>query len=298
MRKESLGIIYKLLSILGYSTIALINKGEIGSLNTLQIFFLSSLSCLIFVTAIIKIQRKESLISLAKSTDKTYLIIALTNVISFCATLYAIKTLDITVAISIGYLTPILVSVFAVQIFKERFSYKIGFALLLGICASVIVAKPMLTDKITTLGVGAAFISAIGWALHGLILKKQTMKDHWTKQTFLTLILTTSISFPFVILHWQPLTTSHLLILFKLGALYTLSKMFLVKGVVRTPLTLLVPIGFTKLMFTATFARLLFGEIISINTIVGSSLLILSTLIVLHSTRQLAPIEPRPEEAS
>jgi len=112
------------------------------------------------------------------------------------------------------------------------------------------------------------------------------MQDDWTKQTFLTLIITTLLSMPFALITWQPLTSSHISIFILLGFLYTISKMFLVKGIKRTPLTLLAPIGFTKLIFNATLAYLFFNEIIKTNAIIGSSLIIFATLIVIHSSRK------------
>jgi drug/metabolite transporter (DMT)-like permease len=287
MQKEFIGIIYKILSMFGYSAIALINKGSISSLNTFQVFFLSSLLCLIFTTIVIKKTREESLLSIARSIDKTYIFISIMNFIGVCSVIYAIKTLDVTIAISIGYLTPVLTSVFAVLILKEKFSLKASIALLVGILGSIIIAKPITTNMTTSLGVASAFISAIVWSIHNLILKKQAMRDHWTKQTFLTLICTTSISLPFALATWTPLTNQHIFIFALLGILYTISKMFLMKGLNRTPLLLLAPIGFIKLTFNASLAYLFFHEITTVSTIVGSSLIIFATIMVMRSTKKL-----------
>ncbi|NRA73542.1 MAG: DMT family transporter [Rickettsiales bacterium] len=287
MNTELLGIIYKLFSVLGYSITISINKGAISNLSTFQVFFLSSLSCLLFVVTIIKFQRRESLLTLTKSLDQTYLIISAINFISVCATLYAIKVLDIAIVTSFGYLTPVLVHVLALLIFKEKFSVKALLALLISITGALIITRPIITNT-TMLGIVSAFIFTVGWAIHGLILKKQTMKDHWTKQTFLTLIITILLSLPFALSTWQSLTFYNILIFILLGFLYTISKMFLVKGIRRTPLTLLTPIGFTKLIFNTTLAYFFFNEIITANTIVGSSLIIFATLIIMPASKPLS----------
>ena len=286
MQKELLGIIYYILSTLGYSTIALINKGPIINLNTFQVFFLSSVACLLFTIVVIKIRKKDSILSLTKSIDKTYFFISSINFISLCSTLYAIKTLNLTTALSIGYMTPVLVSILAVLIFKERLSYKVIIALLTSILGAIIITKPMMTDTVKTWGIVAALVSALGWALHKLILKKQALRDHWTKQTFLTLILTSLISFPFAIATWQPLTNQYLGIFFVLGIFYTLSKMFLMRSLNATRLIILAPISYTKLIVTAIFSYILFEEVITLNIITGSILIVISTILVMHSTKQ------------
>lgn len=288
MQKELLGIIYKILSMFGYSTIAVINKGSISSLNIFQTFFLSSLSCLVFIITIIKLSRKESLLPLIKSLDRGYTLISAMNMIGVCSVVYAIRTLDITTAISIGYLTPILTSVFALWILKEQFYFKVILALIISIIGSVIIAKPMATNPSTTLGIVSAFISAIVWSIHNLLLKKQAMKDNWTKQTFLTLICTTSMSLPLALLDWKPLAGPQVSTFILLGVLYTISKMFLVKGLNRTPLLLLVPIGLIKLTFNATLVYFFFNEITTVEAIVGNLLIVLATVIVMYSTKTIA----------
>jgi drug/metabolite transporter (DMT)-like permease len=287
MQKELLGIIYKILSMFGYSTIAVINKGSISSLNIFQTFFLSSLSCLVFIIAIIKLSRKESL-PLIKSLDRGYILISAMNMIGVCSVVYAIRTLDITTAISIGYLTPILTSVFALWILKEQLYFKVIIALAMSILGAVIIAKPMVTNASTTLGIVSAFVSAIVWSIHNLMLKKQAMKDHWAKQTFLTLICTTSMSLPIALFNWSPLAGPQILIFILLGILYTISKMFLVKGLNRTPLLLLVPIGLIKLTFNATLVYFFFNEVTTVEAIIGNLLIVLATVIVMYSTKTIA----------
>jgi drug/metabolite transporter (DMT)-like permease len=215
------------------------------------------------------------------------------NMIGVCTVVYAIRTLDITTAISIGYLTPILTSVFALWILKEQFYFKVVLALIISITGSVIIAKPMATNPSTTLGIVSAFISAIVWSIHSLLLKKQAMKDHWTKQTFLTLICTTSMSLPLALLDWKPLAGPQVSIFILLGVLYTISKMFLVKGLNRTPLLLLIPIGLIKLTFNATLVYFFFNEITTVEAIIGNLLIVLATVIVMYSTKTIASTNQR-----
>ena len=285
MHHELFGIASYILSMLGYSIIALVNKGTISNLNTFQVFFLSSLSCLLFTVAVIKIQRRDSIFSLIKSLDKTYFLISLINFISLCSSLYAIKTLNLSVAISIGYMTPVVVSILAVLIFNERFCFKLIIALLISISGTIIITKPIMTNATKTLGIIAALISAVGWALHKIILKKQVLRDHWTKQTFLTLILTLLISLPFATATWRPLNSQYINIFILLGSLYTLSKMLLVKSLNSARLIILAPLSYSKLVIAAVLSYIFFEEAITINTMIGSALIIIATIIVMYSTK-------------
>jgi drug/metabolite transporter (DMT)-like permease len=214
------------------------------------------------------------------------------NFLGVCSAIYAIKTLDITIAISIGYLTPVLTSILAILILKEKFSFKSMLALLISILGAIITAKSVISNSVTTLGISAAVISAIAWSIHNLLLKTQAMRDHWTKQTFLTLICTSLISLPFALATWTPLTNKQVSIFILLAILYTFSKMFLVKGLNRIPLLFFAPISFMKLTFNASIAYFFFKEVISMNTIIGSALIIFATLILMFSTKKIIQIEP------
>ena len=70
------------------------------------------------------------------------------------------------------------------------------------------------------------------------------------------------------------------------------SKMFLVKGLNRIPLLFFAPISFMKLTFNASIAYFFFKEVISMNTIIGSALIIFATLILMFSTKKIIQIEP------
>jgi drug/metabolite transporter (DMT)-like permease len=283
MQKEWSGIIYKMLNVLCTVVVALLTKGTLEDLGTFQIFFLSSLASLLFMIPIIKFQTKASLTGYIKKIDKIFLAISIISFIGFCAFIHALKLIDITIVTGISYLTPIIVSFLSIFILKEKYTFKIILALLVSVFGTIIIMKSIIATSIGAIGIIAALVSAISWAFHDLLLKKKTDGTNWTEQGFIILILCIPMALPFAITTWKPLHFKHVEIFFLLGALYTINKMFLLKAISNARLILLAPIIYTKLIFAAIFSYLFFNEVVHLNTIIGSMLIITATILVIYS---------------
>lgn len=292
MQKETSGIIYKLLNVFCIVVVSLVNKSTMNDLSAFQVFFLSCLSSLVMLSVLIKFHKKASLASYIKAIDKTFLCIAIVNFTSLCAHLQALKLIDMTIVTAIAYLSPIIISLFGLFILREQLSPYAVLALVISILGMAVIAKPVMVTSVKTFGVITALISAIGWAVHNLLLKKKSISNNWTEQSFIILVLCVPISLPFAIATWKPLSPKQLEFILLLGLLYTINKMFLLKALAHTRLIMLAPIQYTKLIFTAIFAYLLFGEVISMNTILGSTLIISATILVLYAAKRKAFADP------
>jgi len=286
MNQEISGIIYKLFNVFCIVLVGLVSKIAMKDLGAFQTFFLSCLSSLIIVSMILKFQKKQSLVNIIKNISKPFICIAIVNFASFCTFLYALKLIDLNVITSFMYLTPVIVSLLAIFILREKISLKTILALFISILGTVIIIKPLMVKSAATLGIIIALMSAIGWALHDFLLKQQAAKIHWTKQSFMILILCTPLSLPLAITTWQPLTHTHIKYILYLGIIYTTNKMLLMKALANTRLVLLAPISYTKLIFTAISTYLLFNEVISLTTIMGSTLIIVATILIACSTKK------------
>jgi S-adenosylmethionine uptake transporter len=253
-------------------------------LSTFQTFFLSCLSTLIVTGAIAKLHRRASLISYIKAIDREFLYIALLTFISLGSTLHSLKLIDMAMVSAISYLTPVVVSLLGVFVLREKFSYKALLVMIISVLGTIIIILPTLNTKLQAIGAITALISAIGWAIYDLLLKKQAHM-YWAKQSFMLLTLCVPISMPFAIATWQPLTLTHIKFFMLLGMLYATNKMFLMKALANARLILLAPIIYTKLLFAATFSYLLFNEVIHLSTICGSILIVSSTILLMYTTK-------------
>jgi drug/metabolite transporter (DMT)-like permease len=217
--------------------------------------------------------------------DKAFIYIALTNFISLSTFIYALQLIDMVTVSAISYLTPIVMSLLGVFILREKLSFNIVISLIISVLGTLLIIAPTLGNSAEVLGVISSLTSAIGWAIHDLLLKKQS-KVYWAKQSFILLALCIPISLPFAIATWQPLSIMHIKFLLILGILYATNKMFLIKALEYTRLILLAPIIYTKLIFAAIFAYFLFGEVLQLNTILGSTLIVSATIIVMYQGKQ------------
>ena len=122
------------------------------------------------------------------SPNLTYVCRGLANACGMLLWLYSIQHIPINIATSISALIPIFTTILAIYFLKEKMTYKIFGALIIGLMGFLILLKP--TSAHSWLGIAAAMLSALMWAIHDIIAKYQSNTDSWAVQAFYTYIVT------------------------------------------------------------------------------------------------------------
>ena len=167
--------------------------------------------------------------------------------------LFALITIDATVATTVTYLRPIFTILIAIIFLSEKITWRITSGVLISILGAAFVMGPVITQSslVSTLPVLAIFISPLIWALHDVIVKIQSQKDHWEKQIYIVFLLISIFSFPLAFIDWKPINLNLIFVLAALGFLYVAMDISLANALKRITLVLAAPIDFMRIIFTA-----------------------------------------------
>jgi len=213
--------------------------------------------------------------------------------------LFGLLEIDTTIATTIGYLRPIFALLLAIFFLSEKITWKLVSALLISTAGAILVIRPNTEGNATNIiSILAVFSAPLAWAIYDIIVKKQTQTDHWTKQTFIVFLLGSIFSFPLAVTNWEPLNSNLIFILVIIGLLYTSIEITLAIALRRLTLTLVAPISFIRIIFTALLAYIFIGEKITIATSIGCTLIIIGTLIVFATVSEKKVTELKAEDPS
>ena len=205
-----------------------------------------------------------------------YLVRAVTGLIAMYLWFYALIITDLTIAISLSFVAPILTAILAAIIFKEKYHWDRWIILAIGFCGTLIILQPG-TDAFNPKNF-YALTSALMWAISSMIIKSLATTDSPTKIALYMVVFMTPISLPFALYDCQPIPVHMWGWVLFLGIIANFFQITLAKAISGAPFHIILPIDFTRLIFVAIFGYMFFGEIIALPTIIGSIIIMVSAV--------------------
>ena len=281
---EIIGILSKVMNLFTYSLISIIIKASLSKLHPLQIIFLMNVMGAT-ITSTILLAKKQSV--LPNKFTKQYLVRGIVFTIGITTWISSLKFIPITEATAISYLTPIMAGLFGTVILKEKFKKHIVMSLLLSVLGMTIILKPFQEGKVLTEGIVLALLSALAWSVHDVIAKIQTRTQTWIRQSHMMFCIVSVFSFPMALYTWAPMDYRYVVLALVIGVLSLINKFFLVKALAKTDLTILAPVTFLRLVFTAIMAYIVFGEVLDTYSTIGVIIVIYSTLLMVKRLKNM-----------
>ncbi len=211
---------------------------------------------------------------------------------------YALTLLPLTVATALSFTTPVFSTIVAILFLGEKAGIRRWSAIAASFVGMLIILRPG-TDSMSP---DAAFVifSSIMMAIAGNMVKSLTRTESpETIVFFMALFMVPWSALPGIFpggSPWQEVPFHQLSIVFLVAFLSTASHLLLARAYRRADMVMLMPFDFTRLIFTAIFAYLLFGETLDGPTIFGSLIIVASTVYIAHrearATRLLGQSEP------
>lgn len=208
---------------------------------------------------------------------------------------YSVTIMPLTIATALSFTTPIFSTIFAILFLREKAGPRRWAAIATGIIGMLIILRPDLT-----LQAGAEYVlmSSAMMAVAGILVKTLTRTEPPETIVFYMSLFMIPWSLLPAMLYWQPLTPYQLWLVFLVAFLSTAAHLLLTRAFMRAEMVMLMPLDFTRLIFTALFAYLIFGETMNGHTITGSLVIVASTVYIAHrEARKPKPsvdIKPRP----
>lgn len=217
--------------------------------------------------------------------------------------MHGIKYVPLADATILGYLEKILLFIIGILYFKEKTDKKKSLAIIFSFIGALIVTLPTMNHSIS-FNLYYLFIlaSIILWVGYCLVIKSLGKTEDIKTQFFYTALLSTIFSAPIALIAWNNpsflgimptpmeitswqelgLEFKHLPMLILITICYLIISISLFKSMQCGNLSIIMPFGYTKIIFAGLFGAILFKEYPSINHYIGYFLIIASSCYLAH----------------
>ena len=196
---------------------------------------------------------------------------------------YAIRNMPLNISTVIQYTYPIFISIFAGILINEKITKNIVIASVLGWLGILIILNPyqlsslnIELDKLTVL---VAFLGAITTSLAYITVKKLSFTENiFIIIKYFPLVSVIALS-PIVFFNWVTPNITDLIWIIGIGIFTQAGQTFLTIGIKNLPTSEAATINYLQVFFGSLWGILFFNELININFIIGSLLVLLGTII-------------------
>lgn len=212
---------------------------------------------------------------------------------------YSLSVLPLAVALALSFTSPIFIALFAALILGERPHRSILVALVLGFIGVLVVLWNELavasasTDMTNGLGLAAALVAAVTYALAMVTLKSRAARDPVPTIVLLQNLFSCLLLAPLGVAQWTPPGGAELVVFFGIGLLGTAGHLCMAWAYGRADASRLGVLEYTAFVWALGIGLAAFGEIPSLSTLLGAALIVGGALIA--SRRSPAVAEPEVE---
>lgn len=264
-----LGIFWALFSCFFSGAMVNMVKHVAVTMNTSEIiFFRNVFAFLMFMP----IMAYTGLDHFKTKKIKIHILRSSTGLISMLIYFYAISQMTIATVTAMSFTAPLFTAVMAVYFFKDKMNIHQMFALFVGFIGVYIVAQPG-TDNFNP-ACFLVLISAVFWACSSIIIKKLSETEKPIVTTFYMTFFMIIFSAPVALYDFTPPTMEQCFWIFGIALTSNLLQYGLSKSLVHADLSVTLPFDFTRLIFGAGIAYLMFGEKMDIYVLMGSVIIV------------------------
>jgi drug/metabolite transporter (DMT)-like permease len=193
---------------------------------------------------------------------------------------YSISIMSINLATALSFSTPIFSTILAIIFLREKAGLRRWSAIFVGFIGMLIILRPDVSG-----------ISNAGWIViaasllmagSGVMVKSLTSSESAEAIVLYMAVFMLVWSIPVAIPNWKDFTLPQLGMSFIIALCSTAAHLFMARAFARTELVVLIPFDFTRLIFTAVLAYMFFGETIDAQTVMGSAVIVASTIYIAH----------------
>ena len=207
----------------------------------------------------------------------------LLGTIALICIFYAIRNMPLNISTVIQYTYPIFISIFAGILLNEKITKNIFLAVATGWLGILIILSPSqlynLNIELNNLTIAIAFLGSISTSLAYITVKKLSLtEDIFIIIKYFPLISIITLS-PVVFINWVTPNISDLVWIIGIGIFTQAGQTFLTIGLKILPATEAASINYFQVFFGSLWGIFFFSEIININFLIGSLLVLLGTII-------------------
>ena len=277
------GLTYMTLSAASFCLMTVFVKLAGNTLSTIQIVFFRGAFTLI-VTAIFIFREK---IYPFGNHKKLLTARGITGTVALFLVYESIKRFPLSEATVIQYLFPIFTALVAAFMISEPLNKKIFAAIIVGLSGAYTVLGFPFLVKETSINLYSVGIAITGSFLTGVayVLVRQATKvnEHPLVVMFYFPLFTVPICFPLLPSNWVVPSLEEWGFLLLVGVCTQLGQFFLTHGYKELPAAKAAPLSYVQVPFAMIMGTIFFEEVISLNFIIGSVLVLLSIFVIMSN---------------
>ncbi len=220
----------------------------------------------------------------------------LLSAVSMMCYFYGVSLVPLAEVTALSFMGPLFATVIAVILLGERIRLRRTLALIIGFSGALIILRP----GFNTIGLGTVLIlgSAASWSVSMIIIKVLTKTESALTQSIYTLVMLTPITALAALPYWHSPNLEEFGWMILMAALGTIAQLAFTAAFKLSDLTALLPLDFTKLIWTAIVGYVFFAQTPDIWVFIGGAVIFASTTYIALREAQIRNRKPVVETPS
>ena len=202
----------------------------------------------------------------------------LAGLIAIVAIFIALRKLPLATVVSISFAAPIFTTIFSIFLLKEKVGFYRWLAVFVGFIGIIIISEP----GYSSLNVNYLYpiVFCLGLSYVAIAIRQLSSTEPvWLIGLYFSFSIMI-ISFFTISQEWLMPNLNDLFLLSMVGILGGLANLWLTHSYKLSEVTLVTPLKYLALVFGIFFGYLIWDEVPSIKTLIGASLVIISSFII------------------
>tara|TARA_B100001964_G_scaffold41125_1_gene45312 strand:- start:733 stop:1611 length:879 start_codon:yes stop_codon:yes gene_type:complete len=275
LTQNQLGFLYMFLSVSAFSFMDLIVKWS-DNYPIGEVIFFRGFFGLIPIFLLIPRERLRNFYQTKR--HKLHFQRCLSGLIALIAIFIALRKLPLATVVSISFAAPIFITIMSIFFLNEKVGMYRWLAVLVGFIGIVFITEPNLNSfNIYYL---YPIIFCIGLSYVAIVIRRLSLTEPiWLIGFYFsfTIMMTSFLTLPY---GWIMPSLKDFILLSLVGILGGAANLLLTQSYKFSEVSLVSPLKYLSLLFAIFFGYLIWNEIPSYKTLVGASLVILSSIII------------------
>lgn len=200
---------------------------------------------------------------------------------------YCVAILPLTEATALSFTAPILTTIFAILLLGEKAGWRRWSAIAIGFVGAMVIIRP--NPQQMDWGLLLVPCSTSLWAIAALMVKSLTKTEPSSRIVFYMAVVMSLWALPMCLPFWQTPSWSVLGFCLLIALASSAAHLTMVMAYSRADMVVLMPIDFFRLIFTALFAYIAFGEVADRWTWLGGSIILASAAYIAYREAKIKP---------
>ena len=210
--------------------------------------------------------------------SKEHLFRCLMGLMALIAIVVALRELPLAVVVSLSYAAPLFITVLSIFLLSEKVGVFRWLAVIIGFIGVIIIAEPGFKGMNYLYFLPLIF--CIGMAFVTITIRKlSTSEPIWLISIFFTITISIA-GLATIPMGWIMPNFQDFILLALIGVTGGSANLFLTQSYKLSEVSLVAPLKYLALVFAIFFGYFIWNEIPTIKTLIGASLVVLSSLII------------------